>query len=160
MYLLMYSLCVIFYYLRISHVCMSDVLCIYHVYLFQLMGPLGAILGPSWAILKSLGFFGGPSWGHPGASRGNLGAFSGPHQAILGTSWAILGPLGPILGPSWGHLGPLRPFLGPLGAICGPLGSIVAPSRDHLGVRVHSNSKNINSPFAPQFQAWRNARSD
>ena len=70
---------------------------------------LGAILGPSWAVL-------GPSWSHLGAILGVSWAILGHLGAVLGPSW---GPLGSILGPSWSHLGAL---LGPPWALSGPPG--------------------------------------
>ena len=62
---------------------------------------LGAILGPSWAILGHLGAILGPSW-----------AIFGPSWDIVGNLGATLGHLGPILGKSWAHLEQiLRPGL-------------------------------------------------
>ena len=60
------------------------------------MGPLGAILGPSWAVLGRLGAILGPSW----AVLGHLGAILGP----LELSWGCLGPSWAVLGPSWAIL--------------------------------------------------------
>ena len=96
-------------------------------------GPLGALLGLSWALL-------GPSWGSLGP--------------LLGLSWAILeaidqkrrelffrplsrGPKNRLLGPSWGALGALLGALGavlgaswaPLGAFLGHLGAILRPQK-------------------------------
>ena len=68
-----------------------------------LLGPLGAILGPSWChLLVPLGATLGPSWATLGPPWGHLGAILGPLDLE-----AILGPLG----SSWGHLGSI--FLGP-----------------------------------------------
>ena len=94
-------------------------------------GPLGALLGLSWALL-------GPSWGSLGP--------------LLGLSWAILeaidqkrgrrifrppprGPKNRLLGPSWGALGALLDALGAVlgpswaarGAVLGHLGAILMP---------------------------------
>ena len=104
-------------------------------HLGAILNHLGAILGPFWANL-------GPSWGHLGAAWGHLRATLGPLGAILGLSWGLSGPLGAIMGLSWGNPG-----------------TILAPFWGHLGFRMHSSKKTIISPFAPQFQARRNARS-
>ena len=56
-----------------------------------LLGPLGAVLGPSWGCLGAIL---GPSWGHLGASGAHLGA-------ILGPARCFLGPFSALLGPSW-----------------------------------------------------------
>ena len=89
-------------------------------------GPLGALLGLSWALL-------GPSWG--------------PQGPLLGLSWAILeaidqkrgrrlfqshprGPKNRLLGPSWGALGAL---LGALGAVLGLSWASLGAVMGHLG---------------------------
>ena len=54
-------------------------------HLETLLGPLGAILGTSWASLRPPLALLGPSWGH--------------HGAILGPSGATLGPPGCRRGP-------------------------------------------------------------
>ena len=104
-------------------------------------GRPGAVLKPSWAVL-------GPSWGRLGAVLGRLGAVLGPSGAILGPSWdvlgrlgTVLGRLGAVLGPSWGHLGAV---LGPSWGLRGPswsrLGAVLRPSsssaRDKRGAGV------------------------
>ena len=67
---------------------------------WAVLGRLGAILGPSWAVL-------GPSW----AVLGLLGAILGRSWAILGLllgcSWGVWG----CLGLSWAVLGPTRGYL-------------------------------------------------
>ena len=65
------------------------------LHLRAILGQLGPIWQPPWAIL-------GPSWDHRGTSRGPLGATSGHLKAISGRLEAILWQLGAI----WGHLGP------------------------------------------------------
>ena len=54
------------------------------------LGCLGAILGPSWAVLSHLG----PSWGYLRPAWDHLGAVLGPSRAVVGPSGAILGRLG------------------------------------------------------------------
>ena len=88
---------------------------------------LGAILGPSWAILGPLGAILGPSW----TILGCLGA-SWDH---LGSSW---GHLGAILGPSWGHLssgpqGPLQSQNTKLAAIRGECRATAVFGKNSIG---------------------------
>ena len=52
-----------------------------------MLGRLGAMLGPCWAIL-------------------------GPSCAYVGPSWASLEPCWAYVGPSWGHLGLCWPYVG------------------------------------------------
>ena len=66
-----------------------------------MLGHLEAILGQPCATWGHLGAILGPSWAILGPSRGHL-------RAILGRLEAYRGHLGAILGPSWGHLGPKR----------------------------------------------------
>ena len=107
------------------------------------LGLLKLFLGPSWAMLVSLGdllssnhqfsfsfsmFLARRSW----ASLGVRGHPLCPLGAILGFA-------GRFLGPSRGHLGPLLGSLGvhghpscSLGAILGIPGLLLGPSRGHL----------------------------
>ena len=112
-------------------------------------GPLGAVLGLSWAVLgaswpileRSWGPL-GPSWsvGKPKGREAqkprknqweiNNVAFSGPSwkasRGLLGLSWRTLGL-------SWGHLGRLRALVWRLGALLGRPGGLLGPSWPVLG---------------------------
>ena len=63
-------------------------------------GPLGALLGLSWALL-------GPSWGPQGQTRREF-LFRSPLGPRKIASWgplgALLDALEAVLGPSWSHL--------------------------------------------------------
>ena len=97
---------------------------------------LGPFLGSSWRVRSHLGaimcdFM--PFWGYLWASWGVLGLSGGHFGAYLGHLGAVWGHLEAISGLSWGHSGPLW----------GQLGAIL----DHLGVKMPSNSQNINFPY-------------
>ena len=83
------------------------------VIFFIALGHLGAILktsrallGPSWNILAPLGGILGPFWGH-------LEILLRPLRGHLGQSWRHLGP-------PWGDLGPARLYLKPFWALLKP----------------------------------------
>ena len=63
----------------------------------MVLAPSRGILGPSWG---AYGYDLGTIWGHPGASRGDLGASGsnlghlGVSRGQLGASWGILKHLG------------------------------------------------------------------
>ena len=61
---------------------------------WDLLGPLGVLLGASWGGL-------GASWG----LLGPLGRVLGPLRVLLGCSWGLLGASWGGLGASWGLLG-------------------------------------------------------
>ena len=61
---------------------------------WDLLGPLGVLLGASWGGL-------GASWG----LLGPLGRVLGPLRALLGCSWGLLGASWGLLGGSWSPLG-------------------------------------------------------
>ena len=88
-------------------------------YLSFISGPLGAILGPSWAPLWPSCALQASPWGHLGLSLdfprtpwdhlGPSWAHLGPTWSLWGTFWALLGtllgPFGAMLALGWGHLG-------------------------------------------------------
>ena len=78
------------------------------------VGPLQAMLGPSWAYVRPyVGQFLGPF-----LRAKNSVIFSakklGLEQPMLGLFWVALGSLGAMLGPSWAYVRPyVGQFLGP-----------------------------------------------
>ena len=135
-----------------------------------LLGPLGAVLGPSWgclgAILGPPGGLWGPSWGHFGASKVLPGPIFGPLGAILAHVAAklktfiflcfltILGPPGAPQAagstPKEGQEATKRPPRGPRsrqGATEVPLkgGKVppAAPQKAHKGSGNHRDSSGI-----------------
>ena len=102
---------------------------------FDILGPLGRILEPSWAIL-------GPSW----AILGHLGAIFGLSWTILGPFWTVSGLRAERKDETWRGKADVRPisqnvhdararapFCGILGPFGGHLGAILGPSWGHLG---------------------------
>ena len=88
------------------------VLCSMLGHLGVILSALGALLGPSWALL--------------GTILGSLGA-------LLGPSW---GPLGPTMGPSWPilhRLGLPRGHVGPARLFCELSWALLGPSWGHFG---------------------------
>ena len=114
-----------------------------------ILGPLGAILGPSWALLGAiLGHSGpipGPSWASKQAYN-RCERYTAYFGVTLDLSWghsgAILGSIGVILGRSGAIL---KLLWGYLGAIPGHFGASLAPSWINLEPRC-SNNQNINFP--------------
>ena len=112
-----------------------------------ILGPLGAILGSSWALLGAiLGHSGpipGPSWASKQAYN-RCERYTAYFGVTLDLSWghsgAILGSIGVILGRSGAIL---KLLWGYLGAIPGHFGASLVPSWINLKPRC-SNNRNIN----------------
>ena len=105
--------------------------------------PLGGLLGSPEDLLE-------PSWGPLGGLLGLSWAVWGPSWAVLGPSWAVLEPFWAVLGPFWGPLGPswggLEGLWGRLGTIFGASWAVLGRSwpEKRRSLKTFKNLKKIN----------------